>query len=436
LPDNKPDKPEYVTVTCPTCHERIGVRLTIQPQTINCTFCEVPIPVPSQEQARVQRALNSPFPTPTVEEYAIAARDEAPHRKTFRSKSARPGTDPPAEFNLSLECPTCHELVKATAGEVASSAPCPFCAAPLTIPDRQTVAGWRKKNVEPLARERIGEYEAGAVLATKSLRPGNVFDRLAEVRQEIVPDPPRWTFFSSVFSVPWRGEAFIRWLYQSVGFAILLLIIVETLGLYGSMFGTTHNGIILILVGISLFWIGLWTASYSAACGVAVLESTGSGLDKIEGWPEPNWKEWMIDLIYLSWIGAIPLSLSYGLMRLTELWGPRLLWVWPVGFFVMYPISMLSALEANSIWVPLTLPILASLGRWWWAWGLFYLVTGLTLGALAAFMGFALASSHAYVVILLAPLVPAVWLIYCRLLGRLAWRMTSQPPTQRRATQR
>jgi hypothetical protein len=432
----KPEKPEYVTVTCPTCHERIGVELTIQPQRIKCTFCEVPIPVPSLEQARLQRALKAQYPAPTVEEYAVASPDEAPNRKSIQVKSGPKSADTPAEFSLSLECPTCHELVKATAGEVRGSVPCPFCAAPLSIPDRKTVAGWRKKVVEPSAREKIGEYETGAVRATNSLRPGNVFDRLAEVRREIAPDPPRWTFFSGVFTVPWRGEAFIRWLYQSFGFTILLLIIVETLGVYGSMFGTTHNGIVLILVGISLFWIGLWTTSYSAACGVAVLESTGSGLDKIEGWPEPNWKEWMIDLIYLSWIGAIPLSLSYGLMRLTEIWGPRLIWVWPVAFFVMYPISMLSALEANSIWVPLTLPILTSLWRWWWAWGLFYIVTGLLLGGLAAFMGFALASSHGYVVILLAPLVPAAWLIYCRLLGRLIWRMTSRPPTGRRPINR
>lgn len=434
MPEGKPDKPEYVTVTCPTCHERIGVRLTIQAQTIHCTFCEVPVPVPSLEEARRKRAMQSPFPTPTVEEYAVAAPDQAPHRKSLRGKSGRPVAEPPVEFNLSLECPTCHELVRASAGEVTQTVPCPFCAAPLTVPDRKTVAGWRKKNVEPSSREKIGEYETGAVQASKTLRPGNVFDRLAEVRREAVPDPPRWTFFSGVFSVPWRDEAFIRWLYQSIGFTILLLIIVETLGVYSSKFGTTHNGIVLILVGISLFWIGLWTASYSAACGVAVLESTGGGLDRIEGWPEPNWKEWMVDLLYLSWIGAIPMSLSYGLMRLTELWGPRLIWVWPLAFFVMYPISLLSALEANSIWVPLTMPILASLWRWWWAWGLFYILTGLLLGGLAAFMGFALATSHAYVVILLAPLVPAVWLIYCRLLGRLGWRMTSRPPTGRRPT--
>jgi hypothetical protein len=221
-------------------------------------------------------------------------------------------------------------------------------------------------------------------------------------------------------------------LYQSIGFTVLVLIIVETLGVYSSMFGTTHNGIILILVGISLFWIGLWTFSYSAACGVAVLESTGSGLDEIEGWPEPHWKEWMIDLIYLSWVGAIPLSVSYGLMRLTELWGPRVFWVWPAGFFVLYPISLLSALEANSIWAPLTLPIFASLWRWWWAWSVFYCVSGLILGGIAACMAFALTTSHSYVVILLAPLIPAAWLIYCRLLGRLGWRMTSLAPRRRR----
>ena len=40
----------------------------------------------------------------------------------------------------------------------------------------------------------------------------------------------------------------------------------------------------------------------------------------------------------------------------------------PSAFFVLYPISLLSALEANTIWVPLTMPILSSLWRWWWCW--------------------------------------------------------------------
>src|SRR5207247_5938981 len=54
--------------------------------------------------------------------------------------------------------------------------------------------------------------------------------------------------------------------------------------------------------------VSIMTLSFSAACCLAVLESTAAGLDHVEAWPEPQWKEWMAQLIYLGWIGALPLA--------------------------------------------------------------------------------------------------------------------------------
>ena len=109
---------------------------------------------------------------------------------------------------------------------------------------------------------------------------------------------------------------------------------------------------------LPIIWISLMTFSYAAACCLCVLESTAGGLDRIEGWPDPNWKDWMAQLMYVGWIGAIPLCVSYGLAFLGALQGIPIAWTMPIAFVVIYPISLMSALEANSIWVPLTLSIL------------------------------------------------------------------------------
>jgi hypothetical protein len=85
---------------------------------------------------------------------------------------------------------------------------------------------------------------------------------------------------------------------------------------------------------------------------------------------------------------------------------------------------LLSALEANSYWVPLTLPILTSLLRWGWAWLTFYVLAGLLAAGLVAVFEFAVRSTLDLVLIALGPLTAAAALIYFRLLGRLAWRMT------------
>ena len=98
----------------------------------------------------------------------------------------------------------------------------------------------------------------------------------------------------------------------------------------------------------------------------------------------------------------------------------------PAVFFVLYPISFLSALEANTVWVPLTLPILGSLVRWWWCWLIFYCLAALLIGLIVAAASFLIETSHFGLLIGFGPILSAAALIYFRLIGRLAWRMTAK----------
>jgi hypothetical protein len=177
---------------------------------------------------------------------------------------------------------------------------------------------------------------------------------------------------------------------------------------------------------LPIIWVSLLTWSYTASCSLALLETTAAGLDRIEAWPDPQWKEWMAQMLYLGWIGAIPFAVSYGLAVLAGLAGARVELALPVFFFVLYPISLLSALEANSIWAPLTLPIVTSLFRWFWCWLVFYPLTALIAAGLVAAFVSAVESGYDSLLLLLGPLVAASILIYFRLLGRLAWRMTTK----------
>jgi hypothetical protein len=134
----------------------------------------------------------------------------------------------------------------------------------------------------------------------------------------------------------------------------------------------------------------------------------------------------MAQMLYLGWIGAIPFAVSYGLAVLAGLAGARVELALPAIFFVLFPISLLSALEANSIWAPLTLPIVTSLFRWCWCWLMFYTLTALIAAGLVAAVVYAGESGTDWLLLLLGPLVAAAILIYFRLLGRLAWRMTTK----------
>lgn len=434
VPESNKGAPESLTVTCPTCHERMGMRLEDQPQTIKCTYCGAKVSVPSREQAREhQVSTTSRFPAPVADEYAVAAPTDG---RVPAARSGR-GTAPNATKRasgqsaaqvVSLECPTCHELVKARVGPAAGKVPCTFCGLMLSVPDQKTFAARQAQKVGPRKPEEIGDYAAGAPIVRPPVRAGTVFDRLAEIRREVAPPPPKWTFFSGVFAFPWRMDVLLRWGYMSVGFTALLMIGLVLRSIAAGFSGMA-SGVAAAFFLLPIIWVTIWSLSYAAACGSCVLEATAAGLDRIEAWPDPNWRDWMGQMIYLGWIGAIPLAASYGISLLAGQAGmDRSLagWTMTAAFFVLYPIALMSALEANSIWVPLTLPILVSLVRWGWAWLMFYLLSGLIAAGLLAAFGYALGSGLDAIIIALGPLVAAGVLVYFRLLGRLAWRMTAK----------
>jgi hypothetical protein len=432
LPDPETPAPDSVVVDCLTCHERIGVWLADETQTIRCTFCQAPVQVPSREQVRLQRAAKAGGPA-KVEEYAIApSADEVTAKpaatKTVRSGAAGKSGSAPT---VTLECPTCHELVKARVGPKPGKITCTFCEVVIAVPDLQTVAGWRAKTVTPRSGKEIGEYSAGPITRLEPLRADSVFDRLAEVRQEAAIPPPRWTFFSSVFTLPWHAEAVARWVYMSIGFTAILGIAVVLKSL-AAQFSGMASGVAVAFFLLPIIWITYFTMSYAAACSLHVFESTAAGLDRIEAWPEPNWRDWMGELIYVGWIAVIPLGISYGLGLLGVSHGVTIFATLPALFFVLYPISFLSAMEANSVWVPLTMPILGSLARWWWCWLLFYCLAGLMIGSIAAAVILLIASSLDGLLIGMGPVLAAGALIYFRLLGRLAWRMTAKMKTKKK----
>jgi hypothetical protein len=428
LADPELPVPESLTLMCPVCHERFTVQPEDEPQMTACTFCATPVAVPSLAQARERKAGAQIFPLPTVEEYDLAPSALLTQTKPAR-RLTRSDADPvegiaPGSL-ISLECPTCHEFIRARVEATPGRAPCPYCGAMTSVPDRQTAAGWEMKKIEPRPPAEIGEFAAGAPQPTPEFHPGGLFDKLAEVRREVAPPPPRWTFFSGVFTFPWRNDAFSRWCYATLGFTAIAVIGLVVRGIAASFSGI-GSGVALAFFSLPMIWIGFFTLSYSAACGIGILESTAAGLDNIEGWPEPNWKEWMGQMLYLGWIGTIPLVVSFGLAKLAELAGGRVEWILPGVLFFLYPVSLLSALEANSSWAPFTLPILMSLIRWWWGWLMFYLLTGFLAAGLAAIAVLSVATSNDFFLLGLGPLVAAAVFIYFRLLGRLAWRMTTK----------
>src|SRR5207302_6112089 len=133
-----------------------------------------------RDQVVEQQAAAAVLPAPLAGEYALAqpdrgARIRPASRMSPVGQSATAGTDSP--LVVSLECPTCHERVRAKVGASRGQVACTFCGVMLGVPDQQTVSGWQMKKVEPRPREDIGEYGMGPAPETLPVRHGGLFDR-------------------------------------------------------------------------------------------------------------------------------------------------------------------------------------------------------------------------------------------------------------------
>jgi hypothetical protein len=415
---------ESIVVECLTCHERIGVGLKDAPHVIRCTFCDAEVKVPSRQQVKEAYEAQKGPVHPTTEAYAIAQADRAPNTEPagVGSKRKTAAKSRNEQMIITVECAVCHELNSATPGPKAGRIACSFCQSVIHVPDLKSVASRKARPIATRAPSEIGDYKPGPAPETLPPRPGNVFDRLGEVRQEVLPTPPRWTFFSGVFTLLFRPETAIRWAFMSIGFCLVqgLLFIVPLL-----IGGGMVAGLIAPFFALPIIWLTFFTCSYTSACSLFVFESTAAGLDQIEAWPESNWRDWMSTFFYVGWIAVIPLSIACGICQLAGL--PLEVWVPTAAaiFFAVFPVSFLSAMEANSVWVPLTLPILGSLFRWLGSWLTFYAVSALIVGL--PLLGFLklIESGYIFVLLLFGPVWPAVTLIYFRLLGRLAWKITA-----------
>jgi hypothetical protein len=431
VPASRQNEPYLWRVVCPTCREPLDVELAPVPQKVQCTFCHGVVPVPSSEQAEHRLELQRPPKGAVVEEYPIVgAPVELPYAATtpVRSKPGAPksGVDPNGAMVV-VTCPTCHERMRTTPAGHARKVRCLYCAAPVTVPARGAIANWSVKPVQPERAEKLGEYGIGAIPEPPKLRT-NLMDRLAEFRTEKPISPPRWTFFSGVFSFPWRPETFFRWGGMTLGFTSLILIagFVAGGGAGTGVAGTGVAGIGVVALGFFILpaiWIAIFTLAYSANCLLCVIESTAHGIDRIESWPEGGWKEWAPKLLYVSWVAAVPILVAACIARAAEFGGVPF---WPVmlgALLLMYPVALLSALEANSVWVPLTWPIFRSLFCLCWGWFLFYVLTGLLAATVLTVLYYGLSRFDVVAVMPVGPLLAASILIYARLLGRLAWKI-------------
>jgi hypothetical protein len=398
---------QYVSVICPVCHARLDERVADAPRMIKCPDCFTELRVPTKAEALAAQPTKRP--QPEVGTYQLQSPDATPADAAARQKNRD------AEIVL-VVCKVCGARLHPRPKQQPRAVQCPDCHEPVRVPSLAEVAERKRREQLPAPLHVVQALPVPAPEPRPEVST-EYWEATAAIKREEEPEPPRWTFFSGVFTFPWHAEVWWRWLLMSIGLSLLGLI----LGLVAMILlkRSDYSIIVVAFLLLPAIWIMVWSVSYSAACWLAVVEDTASGNQRIHNWQEETWRDWVLTAFYIGYVASLSLVAGYGAGLVVELSGDAFwLGMLPTAW-LLFPILILSSLEAGLWWVPLTRPILRSLMKHAGGWLTYYVLSTLMVGG-AALAGLLCLNRLPVVALLfLGPMWSTVVLIHARLLGRL-----------------
>ena len=174
--------------------------------------------------------------------------------------------------------------------------------------------------------------------------------------------------------------------------------------------------------------VGLVVATYASHCFLVVVELTAAGNDEVR-WPSDPMKDWLWKPFYLAWllgpwIVFAGIGASWVANRVEIPKGHVFVALIVPGLWLFFPISLMSSLSANSRWIIFRFSILKGLLRIPIALLGFYASTAVLLSLAAGSILLAGRWRSYLLMPIPAAIVGASFLIYARLMGRLAWKLT------------
>lgn len=189
---------------------------------------------------------------------------------------------------------------------------------------------------------------------------------------------------------------------------------------------------------VSLFVLtilmGVCVLTYMAHCFLVVVENTAAGNDVVD-WPDEPYLDWVWKVFYLTWLAGIGAGVSWLLLRPVRAWqGNEFLLLKALlamtGTWVLFPVCLLSSLSGGSVWMVFRWTVLGRLIRNPLTVLSFYAVSAVLLAGLGLLGGLAVAGPPWWLLPVAGPVLAAGWLIYGRLLGRLAWVVLQGEPEE------
>ena len=392
--------------------------------------------IPAQEPSG--QATTAGSETPTTDK--VSKNDPATKISSRDSK--------PEDESFSFACPICNTLLYASPNQVKQQMRCPDCHSYSTVPPpppktkitRLTTEGDEDEFQlsDPIERPTISTPLSADILATEQLikspqsrssktnsdphdSPQTAVTSEAtdhspedeEKREPARPPLPEQPFDERIF-VFFSGAALI---VQLVILAILIASVRTLFEMTDHLASGLIASILIGLLGVMAFLLG-------SVISLRILQETSDGQDQIGGLPDLHLLEWIPESLYV--LNALFLSILPGyvvgpllnLIRVSSL--PS--WIFPVAsLLILFPIVLLSMLDAGSPVIPLSTTVRRSLSELGSYWVSFYLRTGLLVLAVFVIFHYRFDSDSFLKHFIAALLITGFCALAARYLGRMTW---------------
>jgi hypothetical protein len=247
------------------------------------------------------------------------------------------------------------------------------------------------------------------------------------------PVMPRWPLVSGILPFPFYSGGPARWAGLTLGLVLSVGLILNGIPAWANWTGgvagakEAFGGLLQTIIGI-VFAI-MWLAAASNVF-IAIVSQSAVGNNRIAEWPPMNFIASMSEMLPVS-VAAIFTAAPGWMLGQLLAQAPWQLALWSgVSLLLGFPLVLLSQLAGGSTWELFELKVLGAMVRCPFSMILVYLESGI-LAAVCATAAIAVAPIHEMMPLALAPLYVGCLLLYARILGRLAWRLSEKmPPDQ------
>jgi uncharacterized protein YbaR (Trm112 family) len=438
--------PKSFAITCPLCKLAVPVTAAKIGQSLDCPNCLTTIEVKVPEGAtftEVEQPSGSLYPHPgplPSRERELAGASIPGHPSPRPGHPAQKEAEPvgtlvslppkPDEKYFAIVCPVCHTRLEATRDQVGQSITCPDCRRPFEIKAPPPPAAKYRWTQDDGADVRLQPTFERPQLEKPVLPAIDEEERKPRRRKSIRHSAPLplSAMYSGAAGFLGYANIWPRWLGHSIALMI-------PLGLFdfGFMQIAEAKGKVSWPAAAALFGALvtslLWFMSISRTL-LTILDDTSEGLDRVENWPEGNLLGGIRAALVIFY--ALVLSLVPAGAICTVIGGfveGSWLVIPPLSLLLLFPLFLVSMLEADSALEPFSSDVWQSLSDIREVWILMYVISGAIWGLVGLIdwlTSEAIPVQEARIVI--GPLVLTAGLfVYYRLLGRLALMLATRP---------